>query len=285
MAELKYTFTNDTLFKILFVKYPRILKKLTAVLLGIRVESIEKFEIRNPEMPPDALGEKFCRLDINMEINGQLVDLEVQVNNEGDYAARTLFHWAREYSNALPKSGRYADLPRTVIISILGFKLFDCAEYFSDYQPLEVTRHTPLTDRMRLMYFELPKLPKKITKKNDLELWLSLFKAKTEEDLISLEKMGVPEMREAINAYREITVTPEFKEAARLREKAGHDEAQALYNAENRGRKEGRKEGFKEGRKEEKLNIAKILLFEGESVERVIKLTALSHAEIDKLRQ
>ena len=37
-------------------------------------------------------------------------------------------------------------------------------------------------------------------------------------------------MSEAIGAYRSITVSPEFKEAARLREKARHDEAQALLN-------------------------------------------------------
>jgi hypothetical protein len=42
-------------------------------------------------------------------------------------------------------------------------------------------------------------------------------------------------MSEAIMAYRSITVTPEFKEAERLREKARHDEAQALGNAEQRG--------------------------------------------------
>jgi len=36
MNELKYKFTNDTLFKMLFVKYPELLKKLVAVLLRIK---------------------------------------------------------------------------------------------------------------------------------------------------------------------------------------------------------------------------------------------------------
>ena len=50
----------------LFVQYPELLKKLVADLLGIPLQSIGQFVIRNPEMPPENLGDKFCRLDINM---------------------------------------------------------------------------------------------------------------------------------------------------------------------------------------------------------------------------
>ena len=65
MTKLKYTFKTDTLFKMLFVKHPVLLKNLVAELLRIKVESIGQFVITNPEMPPESLGDKFCRLDIN----------------------------------------------------------------------------------------------------------------------------------------------------------------------------------------------------------------------------
>ena len=81
-------------------------------------------------------------------------------------------------------------------------------------------------------YFELIKIPATVTSDNGLELWLSLFKAKTEEELAKIEALSVQEMSEAINAYRQITVTPEFQEAERLRSKARHDEAQALWNTD-----------------------------------------------------
>ena len=271
MTELKYKFTNDILFKMLFVKYPDLLEKLVAVLLKIQSDRIGKLEIRNPEMPPENMGDRFCRLDINMEVDGQRVDLEIQVKDEGDYPERTLFYWAREYSTALHISGKYADLPRTIIISIVGFKLFDCVEYHSEYQPLEVTRHTALSDRMVLHYYELQKLPIAVTADNDLELWLSLFKAKTEEELSKIEQLEVPEMNEAINAYRHITVTSEFREMERLRTKARHDEAQALYNAERKGRQEGIFE------------IARNLLRMDIPLERIIEATGLTHEEIKTL--
>jgi len=62
MAKLEYTFKTDTLFKMLFVKNNDLLKQLVSELLEIRLESIGEFQITNPEMPPENLGDKFCRL-------------------------------------------------------------------------------------------------------------------------------------------------------------------------------------------------------------------------------
>ncbi len=41
-------------------------------------------------------------------------------------------------------------------------------------------------------------------------------------------------MSQVINAYYTITASSEFREKGRLRAKARHDEAQALYNAEQK---------------------------------------------------
>jgi predicted transposase/invertase (TIGR01784 family) len=202
MSKLEYTFKTDTLFKILFVQHPDLLKRLVSELLEIRLDSIGQFVITNPEMPPELLGDKFCRLDINMTVDGRQVDLEVQVENRGNYPERALFNWARLYSNALPEGGAYKTLPRTVVISIINFNLFDCKEFHSEYQPLEVTRHSPLTDKMSLHFFELPKVPAGLSKDNKLLLWLSLFKADTPEELEKIKTLEVPEMNEAISAFQ-----------------------------------------------------------------------------------
>ena len=103
-----------------------------------------------------------------MMVNGQLVDLELQVRDEKDYPERVLYYWAREYSSSLPVSGNYINLPRTVVISIINFNQLDCQEFHSEFRPLEVTRHELLTDKMSLHFFELPKLPKDISPNNML---------------------------------------------------------------------------------------------------------------------
>ena len=102
MSKLQYTFKTDILFKMLFVQNQDLLRKFVAVLLRIPLEFIQEFVVRNPEIAPEMFGEKFCRLDINMIVNGQRVDLEVQVANEGDYPERVMLYWAREFSTALP---------------------------------------------------------------------------------------------------------------------------------------------------------------------------------------
>ena len=86
---------------------------------------------------------------------------------------------------------------------------------------------------------ELPKLPKTVTKDNELKLWLSLFNAKTEEELNQIEALEVPIMSQAIVAYRNITADEKFKELERLRSCARHNEASALGHARREGIKIG----------------------------------------------
>jgi len=233
MTNLEYTFMTDTLFKMLFVKYPDLLKKLVADLLEINYDGIKDFVIINPEIPPDSLGDKFCRLDINMLVDEQRVDIEIQVSNEGDYPERSLYYWARDFSTALCEGEDYINLPRTIIINILDFILFECEEHHSEFQALEVTRHTALTDKMSLHYYELPKLPKLLNADNAKELWLKLFQADTEEELNEIEALEVPVMSEAVNAYRRVVSSSELREIERLYSKARHNEAAALRHAKN----------------------------------------------------
>ena len=271
MRKLEYTFKTDTLFKMLFVQYPELLKKLVADLLGIPLEGIGQFVIRNPEMPPENLGDKFCRLDINMTVNGQHVDLEVQVCNEGDYPERVMYYWAREFSSALMAGQGYSTLPRTIVISIIDFILFECEEYDSFFQPLEVKRHTLLSDKMGFHFFELPKLPADVSDGDMLLLWLSLFKAETEEELEKIKEMEVPVMSQAINAYYTITASSEFREKERLRAKARHDEAQALHNAR------------REATMERNIEIARNLLEMNMPHDQIAKATDLTLEEISNL--
>jgi len=279
VRKLQYTFKTDTLFKMLFVTHQDLLKLLVSALLGIAPESISQFVVRNVEMPPEVLGDKFCRLDINMTVNGQLVDLEVQVTDEGDYPERVLYYWARGFSSALPSGQGYSTLPRTMVVSILDFRLFDCGEYHSFFQPLEVTRHTLLSDKMGFHFFELPKLPADIENGDMLLLWLSLFKAETEEELEKIRAMGVPVMSQAINAYYKITASPEFRELERMREKARHDEAQALHHAQQKGRAEGRAEGISN----RNIEIARTMLADGEPVSKILRYTGLTSEELARL--
>ena len=234
---LKYTFKSDVLFKMLFVRNPDLLKRLVAVLLGIRLDSITDFQPINTEMPPEEIGTKFCRLDINMMVDSRQVNIEVQVEDEGNYPERCMFHWAKMYAGSLPSGKDFSLLPQTIVISIMGFEYFDCEAVHSEFAVMEVKRHELLSDKQKYHFFELPKLPnvEQIDATSEKDLWLALFNAETQEELAQLMKSGGEVMTQAIGAYHSITADKQFQYLETLRAKARHDEAQAISNAEKRG--------------------------------------------------
>jgi len=158
MTKLKYTLKSDTLFKLLFAKNQKLLKRLVSALLGIRYEDITEFNVINPE------------------------------------------------------------------------------KFHHEFQCLEVTTYVPLTDKMVLHFYELKKLPPLADTDSGRDLWLKLFNAETEEELKKIESMEVSFMSEAVMAYRHVAASSELRELERMRSKAGHDEAQAIYNAERKER-------------------------------------------------
>jgi len=239
MTKLEHTLTNDILCKLLFTKYPDLLKRLVAELLAIRYDDITEFLITNPEMPPETIGDKFCRLDINMIVNEQQVSLEIQVAKQGNYPVRSLYYWSRMFSTALKAGDDYFDIPRTISINILGFDQFaNPDKFYWEFKMRETTTHEPLTDKDVIRFYELKKVPPLEDVDSGKELWLKLFKAETEEDLEKIAALGVPVMSQAIEAYRHVAATNEFKELERMRSKARHDEVSALNHARRVERQE-----------------------------------------------
>jgi hypothetical protein len=112
-------------------------------------------------------------------------------------------------------------------------------------------------------YFELPKLPEVVDAGDELKLWLAFFKADTEEKLNELINVGGDIMVQAVEAYRSVSASDEFKELERLRERARHNEASALRHRS--------------------MEIAKKLKNRGLSVEDIAADTGLTVDDILKL--
>jgi predicted transposase/invertase (TIGR01784 family) len=122
-----------------------------------------------------------------------------------------------------------------------------------------------------MIYFELPKVPEIASANGELMYWLSLFKAKTEEELTKIEKEGGAIMAQAIAAYRHISASEKFKELERIRVRRLQDEASALGNAERKG----------ENRKA--IAIAKMMKSENFDVNMITKMTGLTVDDILQL--
>ena len=170
-------------------------------------------------------------------------------------------------------------MPRTISLNILEEPIFECDDYYSEFRLLETTRNELLTDKLLLKYYELEKLPDDINVENPLERWLKLFGAKTEDELNVIERMGVPEMSDAIKDYRDIVVSEEFNELQRLREKAEHDEAQAIADAVEVAVTVAVADAVEQERK----NTAQKLLTKNIPLDQIVEVTGLSKEEVEKL--
>ena len=242
----------DVIFKRVFGNdnNKNIIAAFVSALLEIPRESIKTIMISNVEVTPEYAEQKFSRLDLKLDVDGRIVNVELQVNREPDFKERTLFYWSKMYSSELKSGEEYGELKQTICINIINFDLFDCEDYHSHFKVLENERHEILSDKFSIHFFELKKIGK--SKKNKpMEDWLNLINAETEGDLMDIQRTTtIPEVNETIVMLREMSADEKIRQEAYYREKRLHDEATALGNARREGIEIGRAEGRVEGRAE-----------------------------------
>ena len=150
----------DIIFKKLFgdEKNKDILHAFISDILDIPYDSIDNIVIQNPELVPNAMDEKFSRMDVKLMVDDRLVNIEIQINNEGCFEDRTAYHWARLFTSDLKQGEDYGSLKQSITINIINFNMFECDEYHSSFSLREDTRHEKLTDKCAIHFFELKKI-------------------------------------------------------------------------------------------------------------------------------
>lgn len=137
--------------------------------------------------------------------------------------------------------------------------MFDGDDYHTEVAAMIKGTDEIFSDKFSIHFFELKKVSRKPDPNNSRELWLQFINADSEEELNMLDQTNVPIMKKAVNVIYDMSEDTKIREIARLREKALHDEASALKNAEAKGeakgRERGRAEGRVEGRAEGEANI------------------------------
>ena len=133
---------------------------LNAMLKRTGPDSIIDVIFSDKEIGGEYEEDKESRLDILVETNaGEKINVEIQLLNQFDMVKRSMYYWARVYSQSLQKGQGYRNLPRVITINIINFNLFKQTELFhTTYHLYEDTEKTLLTDVMELHLIEFPKL-------------------------------------------------------------------------------------------------------------------------------
>ena len=242
----------DIIFKRIFgnENNKNIIAAFISDLLEIPREDIKAIYLSNVELAPEYIDQKFSRLDIKMDVDGRIVNIEMQVNREPDFKDRTLFYWSKLYSDELKVGDDYGELKQTICINIINFNLFDCDDYHSNFKILENDRKELLTDKFSIHFFELKKIGK-FKKNRRMEDWLALINAETEAELMEIQnKSTIPEIHETIVKLRELSADEKLRQEAYYREKRLHDEASAIRGSLREGMERGMAKGMAKGRAE-----------------------------------
>ena len=278
--------SNDYVFKRIFGKggNERILKSLLEAILKI---NIQKIEVKNPEIPKEAIDEKLSILDIKAEINEDtIVDIELQVGNTTAIERRLVVYNAKLIAGEIKVSEEYKKAKDTIVICIINDNVVKRNAYLSlamlKYEKTEEIRYVNmgygeeeyLTDMVKYYIIELPKFKKKKPKVADLlEKWLYVIGG--DRKMMEECKKENEEIKEAVEQLTQMSADEYERELYEIRERS-----RLTYNTEMY---EARRKGLEEGKTEERKEIAKKMKEKGTDITYIIEITGLTEEEIKEL--
>ena len=279
--------SNDYVFKRIFGKggNEKILKSLLEAILKI---NIQKIEVKNPEIPKEAIDEKLSILDIKAEINeNTIIDVELQVGNTTALERRLVVYNAKLIAGEIKVSEKYQKAKDTIVICIINDNVVKRNAYLSlamlKYEKTEEIRYVNmgygkeeeyLTDMVKYYIIELPKFKKKKPKVADLlEKWLYVIGG--DRKMMEECKKENEEIKEAVEQLTQMSADEYERELYEIRERS-----RLTYNTEMY---EARRKGIEEGKKQDRKEIAKKMKEKGTDITYIIEITGLTEEEIKAL--
>lgn len=143
-------------------------------------------EITNPIELGAAFSNKDFILDIRVKLNNkQLIDLEMQILNEGNWPERSISYAARSFDN-LERGDNYLNVMPVHSIGFLDFTLFpEAPEFYATYQLKNVKTGQIYSSKFAIHVVDLNRtdLATEEDQKYGIDKWAKLFKASTWEEL------------------------------------------------------------------------------------------------------
>ena len=275
----KITLRNDYAFKRVFgvEENKDVLQDLLECILDIPPETIAGLELLDKELHKDSISDKTGVLDVKLRLkNNIIIDIEIQNRWNSEFVQRTIFYWAKMYTENLKTSDVYTKLPKCITINIVG-EGFDLNNLIhSEYNVIEKHINDRLSDELEIHFLNLAKVKEQQEsfeqdeKKKKLYNWLKFIKTDNPEVRKMLAESS--EMMAKANETIEVMeMSPKEKWLYENRMKYEHDKASWKHV------------GYQEGVHQNKLETAKNLLAMNFPIENIAQATGLSLEEIKKL--
>ena len=216
-----------------------VLRGLIAALLHMNESDIHSVFITNPINLGECITDKTFILDINLILNDNtIINLEMQVINEGNWPERSLSYLCRSFDQ-LKSGDQYITVKPVIQIGILNFTLFpDYPEFYSTYKLKNIKNDYIYSDKLRISVLDLSciHLATDEDKMHQLDYWAKLFKATTWEDLKMLANNN-EYMNQASSTIYQLSQEEQIRLQCRAREDFIRTQNDRIYLMEQKDAK------------------------------------------------
>ena len=245
---------------------------LKAVIPDLQNNELEKIILRATHVLPNIQDDKFCILDIMVELkSGKLIDIEIQVIDRKDMEQRTCFYLSHLVSSQLSSGERYKNIKPTIAIIITKYDwIKDSKSYHNTYNFFDKENNSSFGDTMTIHTIELTKL-KNDDAKNELYNWIKFFNVKSKEQF-KMASSSSDVIAKAVKKVEELSLDENARKEYEMREKALKDYNSMIFDAKAEGVKEGIEKGIQGDEANSKTNIiANLVKKQGFGIDKTVK--------------
>ena len=254
-------------------------------------DQVSEVTLLNPYNPKSFKKDKLSILDIKAKgVDGKRFNIEIQISDEADYDKRALYYWAKLYTEQLKTAQGYSSLSKAIGIHILNFTSIPKAkDYHNIFHIAEKNEGFTYFEDLELHTIELNKFSSNANEelvdivakvKTSLDMWSAFL---TRNDLLKADNLPTElnddNLKKAITVLEVMNFSDEERDFYEDHLKWMMIEASTVKKAEEKAEARGKAEG----KAERDIEIAKAMLLDGDSAEKIAKITGLSITEIKKL--
>ena len=278
MAKFINPFT-DVGFKRIFgqeISKPVLIAFLNALLDGER--NIVDLQYLDKEQPGESVDNRSLIYDVYCELdNGEHIIVEMQNKSQPFFKNRSVYYISRSISRqGDPGTAWQYDVKAVYMIALLNFRCDDISEEFrTDVALMDMKHKTLFSDKMRLIYLQLPYFTKEL---DDCE---TLF----EKLIYVLKHMDVLQRMPWLAQDAVFQKLASIADVASLskKERIAYDENLRIYRDTIAVMEGQYQEGEAKGRAEERLANARSLKENGVPLDVIVKSLCLTPDEIEQI--
>ena len=264
---------SDFVFKLIFgdQRNVDILAEFLKSVLDIPDEEYDRLTIIDPYLKKESKDDKYGILDVKLHtVSGSIIHLEIQLRVHPDMKSRTIYSLSKLVTEQISSGQNWSIIKRVITIVITEDIFISEGEKYHHQFRHRTEDGIEFTDLVEINTLDLGKLPPD-DDSTDLWYWMKFIKS-DDEEVVDMLATRSPQMRKAVGVLKELSAD----EATRMRyenlEKARRDLESRIDDAE------------KKAEKAKAIAIAKNMVADNESADRIAKYTGLTREEVETLR-